>query len=396
MLKSVFLLGVILSSVIFTPLAFGQDLQKATWLESASIIYDEKFSKSVQASIAFETINNNEMQFPDELLKKIQYHEEIRFVLFTNMDQCVMGVSSDKQCIMIGFNLDMLKGDAGTPQGKINAIHENGKKIYDELITDIENAFGMDTKFHSMYLHMDDGNETPIESDIPSLRTASAVFTLPKEESSITFTKLTDQLFNQQLTNSGGFYDVAKEIAEDPNSILTIGVISQDVPMMIFKISTVYEEYLDDISVISPLDYLGVNEIERSKHFADKFVPLNSVIQVVIVPENPVKVNAVNTGIITKLDSVEDLGEEGWFFTSTSYDVIDTRFLFGTSDVVTADDLVMEIGTWDIQAGEDSFSTENIIVRAENTEGEQYIILTAIIIAAVGAAVFYLKGYKRR
>ena len=396
MLKSVFLLGVILSSVVFTPLAFGQDLQKATWLESASIIYDQKFSKSVQASIAFETINNNEMQFPDELLKKIQYHEEIRFVLFTNMDQCVMGVSSDKQCIMIGFNLDMLKGDAGTPQGKINAIHENGKKIYDELITDIENAFGMDAEFHSMYLHMDDGNETPIESDIPSSRTASAVFTLPKEESSITFTKLTDQLFNQQLTNSGGFYDVAKEIAEDPNSILTVGVISQDVPMMIFKISTVYEEYLDDISVISPLDYLGVNEIERSKHFADKFVPLNSVIQVIIVPENPAKVNAVNTGIITKLDSVEDLGEEGWFFTSTSYDVIDTRFLFGTSDVVTADDLVMEIGTWDIQAGEDSFSTENIIVRAENTEGEQYIILTAIIIAAVGAAVFYLKGYKRR
>ena len=374
MLKSVFLLGVILGSVIFTPLAFGQDLQKATWLESASIIYDQKFSKSVQASIAFETINNNEMQFPDELLKKIQYHEEIRFVLFTNMDQCVMGVSSDEQCIMIGFNLDMLKGDAGTPTGKINAVHENGKKIYDELITDIENAFGMDAEFHSMYLHMDDGNETPIESDIPSLRTASAVFTLPKEESSITFTKLTDQLFDQQLTNSGGFYDVAKEIAEDPNSILTVGVISQDVPMMIFKISTVYEEYLDDISVISPLDYLGVNEIERSKHFADKFVPLNSVIQVIIVPENPAKVNAVNTGIITKLDSLEDLDEKGWFFTSTFYDVIDARFLFGTSDVVTADDLVMEIGTWDIQAGEDSFSTENIIVRAENTEGEQYII----------------------
>ena len=58
--------------------------------------------------------------------------------------------------------------------------------------------------------------------------------------------------------------------------------------------------------------------------------------------------------------------------------------------------LSWEIGTWDIQAGEDSFSTENIIVRAENTEGEQYIILTAIIIAAIGAAIFYLKGYKRR
>ena len=393
MLKSVFLLGIILISVIFTPFAFGQEsedsapqLQKSTWVESMSVIYDQKFSKSIQASVAFETINNNDIQFSDELIEKIMSYKEIRFVFFTNMEECVMGVPLDEMCIMIGFNLDMLKGDLG-----INAIHENGKRISNELITDINNAFGMDAEFHSMYLHMDDGNETPIESDIPSSRIASAVFTVPKEESSIAFTKLTDQLFNQQLTNSGGFYDVAKEIAEDPNSILTVGVISQDVPMMTFKISTVYEEYLDDISVISPLDYLGVNEIERSKHFADKFVPLNSVIQVIIVPENPAKVNAVNTGIITKLDSVEDLNEEGWFFTSTSYDAIDVRFLFGTSDVVTADDLVMEIGTWDIQAGEDSFSTENIIVRAENTEGEQYIILTAIIIAAIGAAIYYLK-----
>ena len=63
MLKSVFLLGIMLSSVVFTPFAFGQELQKSTWLESASIVYDQKFSKSIQKSIAFETLNNNEIQF---------------------------------------------------------------------------------------------------------------------------------------------------------------------------------------------------------------------------------------------------------------------------------------------------------------------------------------------
>ena len=189
-----------LSSFIFTPFAFGQDLQKSTWLESASIIYDQKFAKAVQTSVAFETINNHELQFPDELLEKIMLHEEIRFIFFTNMDQCVMGVSSDDQCIMIGFNLDMLKGDLG-----INAIHENGKKISDELISDINNAFGMNAKFHSIYLHMDDENQTPIGSDFTSLRTASAVFTIPRDETSTVFAKLSDQLINQQLRSSGGF-----------------------------------------------------------------------------------------------------------------------------------------------------------------------------------------------
>jgi len=390
-LRSIFLIGIILSSVVFTPFAFGQELQKSTWLETAAVIYDQKFAKAVQASVTFETINNNEIQFPDELIEKIMSHEEIRFVLFTNMNQCVMGVSSDEQCIMIGFNRDLLKGDLG-----INAIHENGKRISDELITDINNAFGMNAEFHSMYLHMNDENQTPIGSDFTTLRIASSVFTLPKDESSTTFAKLSDQLINQKLRDSGGFYDVAKELAKNPNSIITAGIISQDViPMMLFKVSTVYEEYLDDISMIQPLDYLGVNKLERSKYFADHFVPLNSVIQVIVIPDSPSKINAVNTNIITKLDSVEDLVEKGWFFTSTSYDAIDARFLFGTSNTVNADELVMELSAWDMQGENDSFSTENINIRIQNTEGEQYAILAVIIIVAIGAAIFYLKGYKR-
>ena len=201
MLKSVFLLGIILISVIFTPLAFAQEsedsaplLQKATWLESMSVIYDQKFSKSIQASVAFETINNNDIQFSDELIKKIMSYEEIRFVFFTNMEECVMGVPLDEMCIMIGFNLDMLKGDLG-----INAIHENGKRISDELITDIKNAFGMNAEFHSIYLHMDDGSKKPTGTDLSTLRTASAVFTLPREDSNIVFTKLSEQLIDQQL-----------------------------------------------------------------------------------------------------------------------------------------------------------------------------------------------------
>nr|AIE96100.1 hypothetical protein [uncultured marine thaumarchaeote AD1000_72_F04] len=151
-----------------------------------------------------------------------------------------------------------------------------------------------------------------------------------------------------------------------------------------------------DISTVNPLANFGINEVERSKYFEGHFVPLNSVVQVLVIPEQPSKVNTVNTNIIAKLDSAEDLVDKGWFFTSTSNNAIDARFLFGQSDTVTADELVMEIGTWDIQSEGDSFLIDNINVRNQNTEGEQYIILAVIIIAAIGAALFYLKGYKRR
>ena len=103
MLKSVFLLGIILSTIVFTPFAFGQELKKATWLESISVVYDQKFTKSIQSSVAFETINNNEIQFSDEFIAKIMSHQEIRFVFFTNMEECVLGVELDEQCIMLSL-----------------------------------------------------------------------------------------------------------------------------------------------------------------------------------------------------------------------------------------------------------------------------------------------------
>ena len=54
----------------------------------------------------------------------------------------------------------------------------------------------------------------------------------------------------------------------------------------------------------------------------------------------------------------------------------------------------MELGPLDIQNTSDSFAVEKINVNTEDAEG-QYAVLVAIIVAAIGAAVFYLKGYKK-
>jgi hypothetical protein len=147
--------------------------------------------------------------------------------------------------------------------------------------------------------------------------------------------------------------------------------------------------------VINPLDFLGVNTLERSKHFENIFVPLNSVVQVVVFPESPSQINSVRTNVLTELASVEDVSKAGWFFTSTSPDSIDARFLFGTTNTISADELVMELGSWDIQNTSDSFAVEKINVDTVDAEG-QYAVLVAIIVAAIAAAIFYLKGYKKK
>ena len=91
-------------------------------------------------------------------------------------------------------------------------------------------------------------------------------------------------------------------------------------------------------------------------------------------------------------DTITDLREKGWFFVSTSYDKIDARFLFGGEKNVSADELIMKVKPE--TSSNEQFSVEDIRVGDQNDEG-QYAILAIIIVAAIGAALFYLKGYKR-
>ena len=387
MFKTVFLLVIILTAVIFTPVVFGQDLKKATWLERASVIYDQKFSESVTSSVVFETLNNNEIQFPNPLLKEISSYEEVRFITFTNMGECVMGVKDDEQCIVISFDLNLLKGDGG-----IKIIQANGKAIGDELISDLNSVLGLNTEFHSIWIESE-GSKSVMSEFTGGSGVASAVYTMPKQETSILFENFSEFLISQNIVNSGGFYDIAKQLANMPDSIITLAVISQQQnPMFMLKVSHEYKDTPIDISQIKPLEAFNVEELERSKYFQDLFVPLNSVFQVIIIPENPSKIDLVKSSIIQKLGSVEDVSEKGWFFSSTSYDKIDARFLFGSSKSVSSDELTMNIGSWDTQNG-DKFPIESIQV-AQDDIG-QYVILSVIVVAAIGAAMFYLKGYKR-
>ena len=181
MFKTVFLLVIILTAVIFTPVVFGQDLKKATWLERASVIYDQKFSQSVTSSVVFETLNNNEIQFPNPLLKEISSYEEVRFITFTNMGECVMVVKDDEQCIVISFDLNLLKGDGG-----IKIIQANGKAIGDELISDLNSVLGLNTEFHSIWIESE-GSKSVMSEFTGGGGVASAEYTMPKQETSVLF-----------------------------------------------------------------------------------------------------------------------------------------------------------------------------------------------------------------
>ena len=207
MFKTAFLLMIVLSLVIFTPFVFGQELKKATWLERVSVIYDQKFSNKITSSVVFQTLNNNEIQFSDQLLEKLSSNEEVRLITFMNKGECVMGVKLNEQCILISMDYEMLKGDGG-----INALQEKGTEIADGLISDVNTAFNLDTKFHSIWI-ISPGAENMLSEYSGSGGLVNAVYTMPKQETSLIFENFSESLILQDIINAGGFYDTAKHYA---------------------------------------------------------------------------------------------------------------------------------------------------------------------------------------
>ena len=104
------------------------------------------------------------------------------------------------------------------------------------------------------------------------------------------------------------------------------------------------------------------------------------------------------------MTTLEGISQKGWFFSNPAGDVIDAKFLFGQDKVATHGELIMEIGEWDGESEMSFYSVEDMpkqdyesieeFGKDNQSEGDEYAVLVIIIVIGIGAAVFYLKGYK--
>ena len=404
MRKLLLTLGVIFSILVTIPFVDAQLFEKATFQETATILYDQKFSNSVISSIGFETTNNEEIRFSNEVIQKINDNEKIKAVIFTNAGECVIGVTTEEQCIMINFNYQQLKGDGG-----IRMVQDSAKEMGEKIINELNEELGMKGEFHSTFIHtVDDANILLETSGVVSGRgSVSATYVMPKQSTDFLFADLAGKLLPKEIREGGGFYEISKKLAKNDNSVISISIIrNENSNLFMFKVADETKNTSEDISKINVLENLGVKNISRSDIFDGRNVPLNSVIQLLIIPKEQSKIDAIATHAITDLTKLENISNKGWFFESPAGYKIDARFLFGQDKVIQHNELRMEIGPWNGESEVSFYSVENIEneghgsmsdVMKENSEVEeqsQYIILGIIIAAGIGAAIFYLKGYK--
>ena len=356
--------------------AYAQQPRLATFHETAQVIVDQKFQNKTSTSITVMSTSTQEIRIPVELDQKIRDTENVVAVVITNEDQCVLGVIN-QACVLINISREGFEGG-------INETQSNARKIGDSLIVDINKAFDINTKFHSVFVHFDDKINRELETSgiISGRGIVSAVYTMPKSDTSFLYEKLSVILLPKQIRDSGGFLDIAKKISNDSISSLTFSIIPKGATSIFqFQISRDYP-IETKMTSISPLELFGTEKIERSNYFKAGFFPLNSLIQIVVLSNETIKVTSHSSDLIPTIEKdgekyPSDLTKNGWLFDPDSGDQIVGKYLFGKTFEVNKNDLKLTLSN-SIQSG---LPIDNSL----------YILGGISVVAAV-AIFFYLKN----
>ena len=187
-----------------TNLVYSQEMSHATFQETAQIIIDKTISQNVTASITLQSTSIQEIKIPAELEQKIRENNRIKAIIFTNQEQCVLGVV-DKSCIMI--NVERNLEDKG-----IIAIQDSTKEMAGLYIDKINKAFDTDAEFHSVFIHSDDESNKALETSgaVSGRGMISAVYTLPMEDSNSMYEKISGILIPKTIREGEDFMMLPK------------------------------------------------------------------------------------------------------------------------------------------------------------------------------------------
>ena len=387
MLKLILAVMVITISGISLNQAYSQEIGLSTFQESAQVIIDEKIYQKTTASITLFSSNVQEIIIPIELEQKIREDQWVQAVVLTNENNCVLGVV-DQSCIII--NIARNPNDAG-----INAIQDSTRKIADLYIDEINRLFDTNAKFFQVFIHTSDKSNEALETSgiISGTGTISAVYTMPMEDTDSMYGKMSAMLLSKQIRESGGFYDISKKLANEENAKMSFAIIpTESKSNLQLRVSSdnpldISNQIEREPTKINPLEFFKINELNRSDYFSTGNYPLNSIFQIIILSNESTNVSDVKGNIIPtqNIDGIEipiEITKEGWVFDPQEGQKIQGKYIFGENTSVSEDELKFSLGGNDIQFKE--------------TESKESIIVGIIIaIVSLGAAVFYLKGYKK-
>ena len=385
MLKIIFIIAIIGIGAISTNYVYSQEIGLATFQESAQIIIDKKISQESIASITLSSSNIQEIIIPTELEQKIRESQRIQAVVITNQNNCTLGVY-DQSCIII--NVERNPEDKG-----IFSIQDSTREIADSYIDEINQVFDTNAKFFQVYINTNDETNQALDTSgiISGNGIISAVYTMPMEDTGSMYTKLSSMLLSKSIRNGGGFYDTAKILSMKQNAKMSFSITPLESKSLLqLRISTnapITSQMEGLTPKISPLEFFNIESLNRSDYFSSGNYPLNSIFQIIIISNNETNVSDVKGDIIPtqNIDGIEmptELTKNGWIFDPQKGKTIQGKYIFGESTSVNENELKFSLGGNNLQSKEIKLD-------------ESIAVVIIITIVSIGAAIFYLKGYKK-
>ena len=386
MLKIIFIISIIMVIGISTNYAHSQEIGLSTFQESAQVIIDKKISNTSITSITLHSSNLQEIKIPTELEQKIRENERVQAVVITNHNNCVLGIRDYESCIII--NIERNPEDKG-----INAIQDSTRKIADSYIHEVNQVFDTNAKFFQTYIHTNDETNQELDTSgiISGHRTISAVYTMPMQDTDYMYGKLSSILLSKSIREGGGFYNIAKTLSEDQNSKMSFSIIPTEskslLQLRISVESPIESEMEGKITKINPLEFFNIENLNRSDYFSSGNYPLNSIFQIVILENDETNVSDVRGNIIPTqmIDGIEipiEITKKGWIFDPQKGEQIQGKYIFGESTSVNENELKFSLGGGNLEYKEIELD-------------ESITVVIIITIVSIGAAIFYLKGYKK-
>jgi len=329
--------------------------------ELLQIIIDQREFKN-RISVILMSKNPDDIQLPDNI-EAINSNPNISSMKITNEFACAP-TEIENACIIIEIGREGLGNN-------LAEMKKHAREIADKIVADGVIIFS--PEFYSATFQPKGGlsvDEVKRLGEKGSV--AKVVYTIHKQPTNELFTALSTMLLSNDIRTSGGFYNIAEKLAENYFSEFTIVVTPLESHMLrelhisllcsneirelincerLYNALTpgVQEGSIDEQiarGYVSPLDFIQVENISRSKIFSDEFLPLNSIIQVRINSEEDLQVKSVNSNVIENLRTLGDIQENGWFFISESGKKIDGRYIFGQESSVSKNDLAFSIGSY--------------------------------------------------
>lgn len=363
----------------------GQESSISSYVESIDTVINLD-SETAYSSILLQSTNINDITIPHVLERDLRENGRVIGVIVTNMEECVLGVKSET-CIII--NINRVQGIHN-----ITAIQEGAKAVGNVFIDDLNDAFGINAEFHSVFIHYNDdqSRRLALPGAVASFNTISVVYTIQETDTVALYDIISSHLLPHEIRRGGGMAEVARVMSAQPGALFLFAAIPSETDTLMQLRVTIPHD-MPNADMVDTLEMLRLDSIRQSAYL-EGYQPANTMLRLAVLSANGTSISDTATPILSASSRSGDLVPDsldmaGWVFDPPSGPLIRGTYILGSDKEILEGDAAVSL-----DRSFEATDTNGTDVGLEKAN-ESLVVVLIIVAGGIGAAAFYIRGYSK-